>query len=119
MRENGGMQLTQRLYLAAPLQLGQEGGLAVDIGHQGVMPSPFQAPVMPLHLEMKHLGGEPVTIDLEHGGMILSESHQLCQWQGAILLAPDPDLLLALQHAEQSCLTCRYLGIHTCTSIHY
>ena len=48
------------LYLAAALQLGQEGGSAVHVGHQGVVPAPLQAPVMSLHLEVEHLGGEAV-----------------------------------------------------------
>ncbi len=116
--QDGGVQLPQGLYLPAALQLGQEGGSAVHVGHQGVVPAPLQAPVMSLHLEVEHLGGEAVTVDLEHGRMILLETHQLGHREGTVLLAPDPDLLLALQHAEQPCLTCRYFGIHTCTSIH-
>jgi hypothetical protein len=54
---------------------------------------------MSLHLEVEHLGGEPVTIDLDDVRMILLESHQLGHGQGTVLLAPDPDLLFALQHA--------------------
>ena len=113
------MQFPQALYLPAPLQLGEKGGLAVDVGHQGVWPAPLQAPVVPLHLEVEHLGGESLTIDLDDVRVILGQLGQLGQGQGTVSLTPDPDLVPVLQHLEQSCLTCRNLGIHTCTSNRY
>ena len=71
--EDGGVQLPQALYLPTPLQFGEKGGLAVDVGHQGVWSAPLQAPVMALHLEVEHLGGEPVTIDPDDVRVILGE----------------------------------------------
>ena len=74
---------------------------------------------MPLHLEVKHLGGETVAIDLDHSRMAILQLDQLGQRQRAVALASDPDLFLALQHAQQSGLTCHHFGIHTCTSSRY
>ena len=65
------------LDLPAALQLGEKGGLAVHIGHQGESPAPFQAPVMALHLEMKHLGGESVAMSPDHRQVI---SVSLMSW---------------------------------------
>ena len=113
------MQFPQALYLTAPLQLGEKGGRAVHIGHQRVLAATFQAPVVPLHLEMEHLGGEPVTVDLDDVRVILGQPDELGQRQGAVPLPPDPDLFFALQHLEQSGLTRRNFGIHTCTSNRY
>lgn len=113
------MQLAQRLDFTAPLQLGQKGGLAIEVGHQRILTPPLEAPVVPLHLEMKHLGGETVTIDLDHRRMGILQFDQLGQRQRAVTLASDPDLFLALQHAQQSGLARHHLRIHTCTSCRY
>ncbi len=117
--ENCGMQLAQRFDFAPPLQFGEESGLAIEVGDQRIVAAPLEAPVMAIDLEMKHLGGKTVTIDLDHRRMGILEFDQLRHGKRTVTFAPDPDLLLALKHTQQSGLPCHHLGIHTCTSCRY